>query len=37
LIYERDYLGLDLDTIWLVIEQDLPPLKNALESMSTTD
>jgi uncharacterized protein with HEPN domain len=31
----HDYLGLDLDTIWLVIEQDLPQLKKALESMGT--
>jgi uncharacterized protein with HEPN domain len=29
----HDYLGLDLDTIWLVIEQDLPQLKNSLEAM----
>ena len=29
----HDYLGLDLDTIWLVIEQDLPQLKNGLEAM----
>lgn len=26
-ILVHDYLGLDLDTIWLVIEQDLPQLK----------
>lgn len=26
-------LGLDLDTIWLVVEQDLPSLKHALEAM----
>jgi uncharacterized protein with HEPN domain len=30
-ILVHDYLGLDLDTIWLVVEQDLPPLKKALE------
>lgn len=29
----HDYLGLDLDTIWLVIEKDLPQLKNGLEAM----
>jgi uncharacterized protein with HEPN domain len=29
----HDYLGLDLDTIWLVIEQDLPQLKDGLEAM----
>jgi len=32
-ILVHDYLGLDFDTIWLVIEQDLPQLKNALEAM----
>ena len=32
-ILVHDYLGLDLDTIWLVIEQDLPQLKNALEEI----
>jgi uncharacterized protein with HEPN domain len=34
-ILVHDYLGLDLDTIWLVIEQDLPQLKKALEAMGT--
>ncbi len=29
-ILVHDYLGLDLETIWLVIEQDLAPLKAAL-------
>jgi uncharacterized protein with HEPN domain len=32
-ILVHDYLGLDLDAIWLVIEQDLPQLKNALEEI----
>lgn len=36
-ILVHDYLGLDLDTIWLVIEQDLVPLKEALEVMKTGD
>jgi uncharacterized protein with HEPN domain len=29
----HDYLGLDLETIWLVIENDLPSLKNALQTL----
>ncbi len=29
----HDYLGLDLQAIWLVIENDLPQLKSALEEM----
>ena len=33
-ILVHDYLGLDLDTIWLVIEQDLPQLKKSLEALS---
>jgi len=28
------YLGIDLAAIWLVIEQDLPPLSIALDRMS---
>jgi uncharacterized protein with HEPN domain len=28
----HDYLGLDLETIWLVVEQDLPKLKITLDS-----
>jgi uncharacterized protein with HEPN domain len=32
-ILVHDYLGLDLHTIWLVIEQDRPQLKNALEAL----
>lgn len=32
-ILVHDYLGLDLDTIWPVIEQDLPTLKAALKSI----
>lgn len=27
------YLGIDLDAVWLVIEQDLPALSAALERM----
>lgn len=30
-----DYLGLDLETIWLVIEHDLPPLRNALKAIQS--
>ncbi len=29
----HDYLGLDLEAIWLVIENDLPQLRKALETM----
>lgn len=29
----HDYLGLDLDAVWLVVEQDLPPLFEALGRM----
>jgi uncharacterized protein with HEPN domain len=33
-ILVHDYLGLDLDTIWPVIEHDLPQLKIVLEAMA---
>lgn len=29
------YLGIDLVAVWLVVEQDLPPLAAALERMAT--
>lgn len=29
----HDYLGLDLETIWLVIENDLPSLRDALKAI----
>jgi len=29
----HDYLGLDLDAVWLVVAQDLPPLSEALDRM----
>lgn len=29
----HDYLGLDLETIWLVLEQDIPSLKDALNAI----
>jgi uncharacterized protein with HEPN domain len=29
-ILVHDYLGLDLETIWLVVEQDVPALKTVL-------
>jgi uncharacterized protein with HEPN domain len=28
------YLGIDLGAVWLVIEQDLPPLADALSRMA---
>ena len=34
-ILVHDYLGLDLETIWLVVVQDLPRLKAALETMKS--
>lgn len=32
-ILVHDYMGLDLESIWLVIENDLPALKDALNAM----
>ena len=32
----HNYLGIDLDAIWSVIETDLPQLKAAIERMSRT-
>ncbi|MDH4391900.1 MAG: DUF86 domain-containing protein [Aquabacterium sp.] len=29
------YLGVDLGAVWLVVEQDLPPLAEALNRMTT--
>lgn len=29
------YLGVDLGAVWLVVEQDLPPLSEAVNRMST--
>ncbi|PNU21367.1 DUF86 domain-containing protein [Geothermobacter hydrogeniphilus] len=34
-ILVRDYLGLDLKLIWLVVEKELPTLRAALEDMRT--
>jgi uncharacterized protein with HEPN domain len=31
-ILVHDYLGLDVDVIWKVIQEDLPPLEKALRS-----
>jgi uncharacterized protein with HEPN domain len=28
-----NYLGIDLDTVWIITQRDLPPLKQALLSM----
>jgi len=36
-ILVHDYLGLDLDTIWLVIEQDLLQLKAGLEKLRNVE
>ncbi len=29
----HDYLGLNLDRIWEIVERDLPPLRRAIEEM----
>ena len=29
------YLGIDLGAVWLVVEQDLPPLSEAVNRMAT--
>jgi uncharacterized protein with HEPN domain len=29
----HDYLSVDLDTVWAITQNDLPPLKHAVESM----
>lgn len=31
-----DYLGVDLDRIWDIVEQDLPPLKETIKNMLGT-
>ncbi len=36
-ILVHDYLGVDLDVIWSVIEQDVPALEKALEAMLAKD
>ena len=30
----HNYLGIDLDTVWLIVQRDIPPLKQALIVMS---
>ena len=32
-IVVHDYLGLDMETIWNVVEKELPPLRSALERL----
>lgn len=29
----HDYLGIDLERVWSIVERDLPPLKAAVEAM----
>jgi len=29
----HDYLGVDIERVWLIIEKDLPGLKRAIEEM----
>ena len=29
----HDYLGIDIERVWIVIESDLPQLKSAIEAM----
>lgn len=31
----HDYLGIDLEVIWRIIQEDIPPLKQAVATMST--
>lgn len=31
----HDYFGIDLEAVWTVVEQDLPPLAAAVERMAT--
>ncbi|HEV2147857.1 MAG TPA: HepT-like ribonuclease domain-containing protein [Longimicrobiaceae bacterium] len=31
----HDYLGIDLDRVWAIIEQDMPALKHAAESLAS--
>jgi len=33
-ILVHDYLGLDLDVVWSVVEQDIPKLRDALKASS---
>jgi uncharacterized protein with HEPN domain len=33
-ILVHDYLGLDLDVVWSVVEQDIPKLREALKTSS---
>ncbi|MDH3598510.1 MAG: DUF86 domain-containing protein [Candidatus Tectomicrobia bacterium] len=30
----HNYLGIDLDTVWMIVQRDLPPLERALIVMS---
>jgi uncharacterized protein with HEPN domain len=32
-IIVHDYLGIDLDTVWEIIQHDIPPLKQAVSAM----
>ncbi len=36
-VLAHDYLGLDLETIWLVIENEFSPLQEALKTMQGYD
>ncbi len=36
-VLAHDYLGLDLETIWLVIENEFSPLREALKTMQGYD
>lgn len=34
-ILVHNYLGIDLDVVWAVIQRDVPPLKQAIAAMQT--
>ena len=36
-IVVHDYLGLDMETIWKVVESELPPLKDSLNRLRQID
>jgi uncharacterized protein with HEPN domain len=33
----HDYLGVDLDKVWMIVQDDLPALKNAIDEMLGPD
>lgn len=33
----HNYLGLDIDQVWAIIERDIPPLKHAVQAMLSAE